>query len=191
MGRTSTFATQFRRRREGKTDYRKRIALAKSAMPRLAVRKSNKYITVQVIKYLPEGDRTLVHVNSRKLQDFGWKAGKKNLPAAYLTGLLAGTIAKKNKIESAILDIGFSTPVHGSYCFAALKGAIDAGLKINAGAEALPSDERLHGKHIEQFAAKLGPDAGKRFSEISKSGVDLKNIGALFEQAKAKILHGK
>ena len=41
----------FRRRREGRTDYRHRAALLRSGVPRAVVRKSNKGMSVQFIEY--------------------------------------------------------------------------------------------------------------------------------------------
>ena len=38
-----------RRRLEHKTDYKARLGLLKSNMPKLVVRKSNRYITVQLV----------------------------------------------------------------------------------------------------------------------------------------------
>lgn len=171
MAGKSTFKVGFRRRREGKTNYKKRLNLLKSNMHRLVVRKTNNYIIAQLVEFNPEGDRTVVHVNSRDLEKFGWKAGKKNLPAAYLTGLLAGVKAKKLKIDKAILDIGFAIPKRKGWWASALKGALDAGLKMPAGEKALPSDERISGKHIELFAKK----------PVTKT----------FEEAKQKIMHLK
>ncbi|MCX6798741.1 MAG: 50S ribosomal protein L18 [Candidatus Diapherotrites archaeon] len=192
MSKTSTFTTRFRRRAIGKTNYRKREAMAKSGLPRLVVRKSNRFVIAQLVQFDPTGDRTLVHVNSRTLERFGWKAGKKSLPAAYLTGLLAGVMAKKKKIDKAILDIGFATPVHGSHWAAALKGAIDAGLAVNAEKSALPSEDRLQGKHIELFAKKLGEKGIQlRFGAVAKAGADLQNLSGVFAAAKQKILGGK
>ena len=135
------------------------------------IRKTNNYIIAQLVEFNPEGDRTVVHVNSRDLEKFGWKTGKKNLPAAYLTGLLAGVKAKKLKIDKAILDIGFAIPRRKGWWASALKGALDAGLKMPAGEKALPSDERISGKHIELFAKK----------QVTKT----------FEEAKQKIMHLK
>ena len=87
-----TYKMPFRRRREGKTDYRNRLALLKSGKYRLVVRKSLKYITVQIIEYDEVGDRTVVSVSSKQLRTFGWQFSCDNIPAAYLTGIL---IAKK------------------------------------------------------------------------------------------------
>ncbi len=191
MAGKSTFTTQFRRRRQGKTNYKKRRALLSSNLPRLVARKSNKYIVVQLVEFAPKGDKTLVHVNSKQLAALGWKAGKKNMPAAYLTGLLAAMKAKQRRIEKAVLDIGFSTPVHGSFWSAVLKGALDAGLQVNAGEEAMPSEERASGKHIERFAALLGEKPAERFSTYAKQGVDAKQLSKLFNATKEKILKTK
>jgi len=150
MAKDSTYKVGFRRRREGKTNYGKRLEFVKSNIPRLVARVSNKFVSVQVIRFERKGDAVIAEANSRDLEKFGWIAGKKNLPAAYLAGLLAGVRAKNSGTEKAVLDIGFRTPVHGSRCFAALKGAIDSGLKVPFDASALPSQERISGKHIEE-----------------------------------------
>ena len=168
-----TYSVAFRRRREGKTNYKKRLAMLKSSMPRFVVRKSNRYITVQAIEFSRKGDVVKAAANSRELHNFGWKLAKKNLPASYLTGLLAGVRAKKGGIEKAVLDIGFSTPVHGATCFAALKGMLDSGVAIEHDEKALPSEERVRGMHIKKH--------GKTGTDIEKQ----------FEEAKNKILKGR
>ncbi len=171
MGKTSTFVTPFRRRKEGKTNYKKRLALLKGKKPRLVARKTNLYIIAQLIEYDSKGDKTKVHVNSKQLEKFGWKAGKKNLAAAYLTGLLAGVKAKQAKIGEAVLDIGFARPVHKSWWASVLKGALDAGLKIKANPKALPGEERASGKHVEDYTKKP--------------------VTGMFEKAKQEILKSK
>ncbi|MDD5148301.1 MAG: 50S ribosomal protein L18 [Candidatus ainarchaeum sp.] len=189
MARDSTYKVGFRRRREGKTNYRKRLELVKSGRHRLVVRQSNKCVLAQLVIFDRQGDKVSAEGNSRDLEKFGWIAGKKNLPAAYLAGFLAGTRAKKAGIESAVLDMGFRTPVHGARCFAALKGAIDSGLKIPFEAGALPAQERLSGKHIEDYAKKLSPEEfKKKFSGYASRNVDARNLTALFESAKKNIL---
>ena len=45
------YKVPFRRRREAKTNYRHRLKLLKSGLPRAVVRKSLKHTTVQFIKY--------------------------------------------------------------------------------------------------------------------------------------------
>ena len=189
MAHTSTYDVKFRRRLRGKTNYAKRLALVKSGLPRLVVRKSNKYVYAQLIEFKSEGDKVLASVNSRELEKFGWNASKKNVPAGYLTGLLVGLTAKKAKIGKAVLDIGMKRPVHGSVQFSLLKGAVDAGLEMNFDESAVPPKERIEGKHIGDFASKLSSeDFNKIFSDYAKKKVDAKNLPKVFETVKNKIL---
>ena len=41
MSRTSTYEVKFKRRNEGKTNYKKRLAMLKSGRPRAVIRKTN------------------------------------------------------------------------------------------------------------------------------------------------------
>jgi large subunit ribosomal protein L18 len=154
------YAVRFKRRREGKTNYRKRVASLKSDSIRLVIRRSNSYIQAQFVKYEQTGDKTLLTVNSILLsKKFGWKYSCKNTPAAYLLGLLAGKLAVKAKINEAIADIGLNTVAKGSSIFAVVKGVADAGLKINFNPKILPSEERISGKHIAaHFKNKIMED---------------------------------
>jgi large subunit ribosomal protein L18 len=188
MKAKSTCLVPFRRRREGKTNYKKRVALVKSGLPRLCVRKSNRYVIVQLIEFRPAGDNVLASASSRELGAFGWLPGK-NLPSAYLTGVLAASRAKKAGCGKAILDIGFNTPVHGSRVFAALGGAVDAGLEVKFEEKALPSEDRASGKHVEEFAKSLGKEQlEKRFSNYLKRGINVGELTKVFNEAKEKIL---
>jgi large subunit ribosomal protein L18 len=135
----------YRRRREGKTDYKRRLALLKSRMPRAVVRKSLSGTTVQIVDYSPEGDRVLAQANYTDLRKMGWKFSVKDTTATYLTGLLAGKRAISANISEAVLDIGLNEPVKGSKVFTALKGLIDAGMEIPHGEEIFPGDERISG----------------------------------------------
>ena len=112
------------------------------------VRKSLKHTIVQFIKFDSQGDQILASASSIELRKLGWNMSTSNLPAAYLTGLLAGKRAIANKIESAVLDLGLYTPVKGSKLFASLSGMLDAGIDIPHGKEILPAEERIQGKHI-------------------------------------------
>jgi len=190
MVQKSTFKAQFRRRRQGKTNYGKRLDLLKSGLHRLVVRRTNRYVIVQFVQFDSKGDRTLVHVNSSVLEKFGWKAGKKSISASYLTGLLAGCKAKKAKVEKAVLDIGFAMPVRGGWWAAALKGVVDAGMGVPLGEEAVPSQERINGKHIEEFAKGLAKEKGV-FSLAKKKGADMTHVSKTFEEVKQKILQSK
>jgi len=164
----------YRRKLEGKTNYRKRLKLLISASPRFIVRKSNKHMTAQIVEYAPDGDKVIVTANSSELKKFGWNYSTSNLPAAYLTGLLAGKKAQAKKITNAIVDLGLQVPLKGSRLYSAVKGAIDAGLKIPTSDEVFPSEDRIRGKHIAAYAEtstqfKTKPtDIEKVFDDVKK-----------------------
>lgn len=138
----------FRRRREGRTDYRRRLRLLRSGEPRAVVRKSLNQTHVQIVAYEAGGDRVLVSAVSGELRKLGWSAGTGNIPAAYLTGLLAGRRAAKAGIARAVLDLGVQHPQVRGRLFAAARGLIDAGLAIPAGEGVLPPDDRIRGAHL-------------------------------------------
>jgi len=169
MAKGSRYNVPYRRRREGKTDYRKRKALILSRKPRLVVRGSLKNIIVQIIAAKPHGDEVLVSAHSRELlKNYGWRAPRGNLPAAYLTGLLCGLKAKAKGIEEAVLDIGLHSPAKGARVFAALKGVLDAGLNVPHGEEKLPDENRIQGVHVAQYAKMLSANAERYAAAFSK-----------------------
>ncbi len=139
----------FRRRREGKTDYATRLALLRGGKPRMVVRKTNKYVAVQFVNFSEKGDLTITAATSKALSKYGFP-GKCNSPSAYLTGLLCAKQAKAKGVSEFALDIGRQTASKGSVLFSALKGAVDAGLKTQLGAEKMPSDSRMSGEHLNQ-----------------------------------------
>ncbi len=143
------YNVKFRREREGKTSYKNRLALLKSREARLVVRISNKNVVCQVISYDKDGDKVLASGMSKELTKLGWKGAGSNTPAAYLIGYLCGKKAKKAKVTKAMFDTGLVRVVKGSKVYAALKGAIDAGLDIPHTAEILPPQDRLEGAHID------------------------------------------
>lgn len=138
----------FRRRREARTDYRNRLALLKAHKPRAVVRCSNSQTLVQLIRFTPQGDRVLASALSKQLREYGWEGGLANLPAAYLTGLLAGRRALAGGVTEAVLDIGLAVHIPGSKVYAALQGLVEAGLLIPHGETVLPTPERLAGQHL-------------------------------------------
>ncbi len=159
MAENAIYRVKMRRRREGKTDYRKRLALLKSGMPRAVVRKTNKRIIVQFIEYHEDGDKILINVTSDMLKKHGWNRSFKSIPAAYLAGYLAGKEALKKNINEAVLDIGRHPAIGGSKLFAVLKGMVDAGVEISHSEEVYPDEARILGKHI-------GEDVEKMFNEV-------------------------
>jgi len=151
MATGSRYFVAFRRRREGKTDYYQRTKLVVADVPRMVVRKTNRHIIVQLVTAEMDGDRTLVAANSAELEKYGYKGSTASTPAAYLTGMLFAVKAKKAGQDAAILDIGLNRATPGARVFAALKGAVEAGLEIPHGEEILPSDERVKGAHIAAY----------------------------------------
>ncbi|MDY6964351.1 MAG: 50S ribosomal protein L18 [Halobacteriota archaeon] len=147
MARGPNYRVPFRRRREGKTNYRRRIKLLVSNKPRLVIRKSNKHISLQLAIPKNEGDETLLTVRSTDLAKYGYKGNTGNIPAAYLTGLLFGMKAVSDGYKEAILDIGLQTSTPGSRIYAALKGAIDGGIVAPCDESVLPNEERIKGDH--------------------------------------------
>lgn len=172
MKLTVTYRKQFKRRTLGKTNYKKRLQLLLSKIPRLVVRRSLKYIRVQIIEFDKKGDRTLASANSRELKKIGWNFSCDSLPAAYLTGLAIGKVAVKNKIPEVILDSGLYTMTRGSRIYAVVKGVVDAGLKIPVDPEVLPSGERIAGKHMAARNGKFKdlPEAFQKVKERIMSG---------------------
>ncbi|GKY93259.1 hypothetical protein MPSEU_000293500 [Mayamaea pseudoterrestris] len=91
----SRFQVKFRRRREGRTDYRQRKRLVVndknkfgSTKYRLVVRFTNKFVICQIVYALVDGDRVLCQAHSSELPRYGLNSGLKNYAAAYCTGLL-------------------------------------------------------------------------------------------------------
>jgi large subunit ribosomal protein L5e len=91
----SRYQVKFRRRREGKTDYRQRKRLCaqdknkyQSPKYRLVVRFTNTKVICQIAYALVDGDRILCQAQSTELGRYGLTVGLKNYAAAYCTGLL-------------------------------------------------------------------------------------------------------
>ncbi|MEM4245928.1 MAG: 50S ribosomal protein L18 [Candidatus Bathyarchaeia archaeon] len=190
MASGSTYNLPFRRRREQKTDYRKRRAYIVSGKPRMVARPTEKNITVQIVEAAAQGDRVIASANSKELSRYGWTAGRGNLPTAYLTGFLAGLRSVRKGVKEAILDIGLRKATKGSRIFAALKGGLDAGLAIPHSAEMLPDDARVSGGHIAEYARLLSNDqeaARIVFTQYRKSGLQPEDVPALFQKVKEKI----
>ena len=62
--------------------------------------------------------------------------------------------------------ISVSTGQPGARVFAALKGAVEAGLEIPHGEEILPSDERAKGAHIAAYNKNAG-DIVKNVEQVA------------------------
>ncbi len=167
MARKTIKKIEFRRKSEGKTDYKKRLSLLISRKPRLVIRKSLKNMTAQIVGYDEKGDKILASSHSSNIVKLGWKHSKNNIPACYLVGLLLGKMALNNKVKEAIVDTGLQTIIKGSKLFAVVKGATDAGLKIPYSEEIMPSEERIKGKHISDYNQK-SKDITKDFESLKQ-----------------------
>jgi len=150
MARGPGYKVPFRRRREGRTDYRQRARLLRAGVPRAVVRHSLRHTTVQFIEYDPQGDRVIAAAHSKELEKMGWDGALGNIPSAYVTGYIAGKRALEKGIDQAVLDIGLRPPARGASSFASLKGIIDAGVKVPHGEGIIPEEDRLMGKHISE-----------------------------------------
>jgi len=126
-----TFQVKFRRRREGRTDYRQRHKLItqdknkyQSPKYRLVVRFTNRYVICQIIYAEITGDKVLCSACSKELIKHGLTIGLKNYAAAYCTGLLlARRLLKQigldetyNGVEEPTGDV-ISTEVNGRTYF--------------------------------------------------------------------------
>ncbi len=186
------YMVPFRRKREFRTDYRLRYKLLKSGLPFFIVRRSNRYITVSLA--VPEigGDKTLFTVSSKVLyKKYGWY-GLKNIPAAYLTGLIAGKKALEMGIKKAVINLGYAFTKRASIPFAAAMGARDAGLDIPMGEEALVDESRIRGVHIAEYAKRLkesDPDLYRvRFSKYLAIGFDPVEIPKRFDELRTLLV---
>lgn len=188
MAQGPTYRVKFRRRREGRTNYYRRRRLLLSRKPRLIVRKTNTKIIVQLISAKVVGDITHASAISSELGVHGWDAGKNNLPAAYLTGLLAGLRAKSRGITEAVLDIGLNPPTKGSKIYAAVKGVLDAGVEVPHNPEVLPDDERLIGNHIVGAFDHFDGQEGMMFSSLGKKKTTITGIPKKVDTVKKALL---
>ncbi len=193
MGEGPSYKVPLKRRREGKTNYYRRYIYVLSGKPRLVVRYSNKYVLVQIAKATILGDIIIAAAHSRELYKlFDWRAGGKNTPASYLTGLLAAIRAKYMGIEECALDIGLKRPVKGSKIFAVAKAFADVGIRINIDEEIIPGEERISGEVIAKYAEKLyNEDIEKYkrlFSDYLKRGLDPRDLPKHFRETLDKII---
>ena len=145
------YLLHFKRRREGKTNYKKRLQLLMSKKTRLVIRNTNNQILTQIIDYKETGDKTIAGVNSNELESYGWKHSTKNMPAAYLTGFLLAQKAKEHKVTYVIIDSGLQTMRYGTKIYAVIKGVIDGGIKIDTEDKVFPSEEKMSGADIDKY----------------------------------------
>ena len=183
----------YRRKREQKTDYAKRLKLLTSRKTRLVVRITNQRVSAQIVSFEPQGDKVLMSVDSSALKGLGWQYSGKNIPAAYLTGLLIGKKSQSGKFEKVIIDTGFRTPLAKGKIYAFVKGAVEGGLDILRGDEdkIFPSEELISGKAIQDYALKIKDNKEiyeKTFSGYLKNKANPETIVNEFNKVKGNIL---
>jgi large subunit ribosomal protein L18 len=190
MANSPRYALPYRRRREGKTDYKLRRALVKSGKPRAVIRLSNQYVTVQITDATIIGDIVRASASSKELRSLGWKGALGNLPAAYLTGALAARRAIAKGVKEAILDIGLKGATKGSTLFAALKGLADSGLAVPHSPDRLPPMDRIGGSHIATYAKSLAGEHDlykKRFSAYLSRGLKPEDLSGHFDEVRKAV----
>jgi len=148
--------TMKKRRKQGKTDYKLRLGLLKSGIARIVIRKTNRYIIVQLVESSESKDKVVIGLSSNDLIKNGWDkkfAGSlKSVPACYLTGLL---FAKKVGNTPVILDLGLQRTISGGRIFSVVKGLVDGGVKLKVDEKIFPSEDRLEGKHLKPEVQSL------------------------------------
>lgn len=179
-----------KRRRKGKTDYYARLKML--GKTRAVIRKSLRQIIIHFSIAKIVGDKTLSFTSSIELMNYGWKYNKANIPAAYLTGYLAGVKARKKKIiEKAIPDFGFQKNTKGNKLNAAVKGVSDAEIDIPHSESVIPSIERIKGKHIAKFARNLKKESSAKyenqFGGYLRKNTDPTDISNVFSKTLRKI----
>ena len=121
--------------------------------------------------------KVLISAFSKELPSkFDWNASTGNVPAAYLTGYLAGTRAKSKNIQEAIFDLGIF--YHRNRVLAACKGVIDSGINIPYREEFFPEnlEDRAKGTHIEDYAKTLKSDEPEKYEQVFSGYINKKKI---------------
>ena len=186
------YTSTFRRIRERKTNYRKREKLLIGKKDFVTVNVSDQNVSAQLIRPELLGDKVMASVHSNELLSYGWKGSRKNIPSCYLVGLLLGKKCIQKKITRAILYIGkrhFTTKIA-----ACLKGMSEAGLEMPFSEEILPTEERIQGNHIAEYAKKIksNDDLYKsRFSSSLGSGLEPEKYPNHFSEIKDRIVNDK
>jgi len=198
---------------------------------RLVVRLTNRDIICQIVVSKINGDYVLTAAYSHELQRFGLTVGLTNYAAAYCTGLLIGRrhltklglstryVGKENvdgsdfNVEAlpdgprpflAILDIGLYRTTTGARIFAAMKGAVDAGMNVphsdkrffGFNGETKKFDPKalrkiIFGGHVSDYMKKLADDNPtkyqRQFSRYIKAGLTPDKIEGVYKKVHADI----
>ncbi len=180
---------------------------------RFVVRITNADVVCQIIYSKIQGDIILAAAYSHELPAFGVKVGLTNYAAVYCTGLLCARRAlvklgldKVNFEETernafkAFLDVGLARTSTGAKCFAALKGAVDAGLNVPHSEKRFPGFDAtkstldgevlrkyIFGGHVADYMRQLQEDEpeayARQFSRFIKAGVTADSMEAMYTKA--------
>ena len=153
MAKLSPRTVPYRRAREQKTNYKKRLHLLLSGQPRLVVRLTNQRVIAQLVSFDVHGDKVIAAADSFSLRKLGWTHSTLNVAAVYLTGLLLGKKGLAKECTDAVVDTGFRHPAKKGRTYALVKGVIDAGIRIPHDPNIFPAPDRLQGKHLKSTAA--------------------------------------
>ena len=190
MSKSKTYTVQFKRKRNQKTNYKKRLKYLKSEKTRIFVRSSTNNILIQAINFNESGDKILASGSAKDLKKLGWNYHSGNLPSAYLTGLYFG-IKNKEIIKEGIIDLGLKSITRGDRISATIKGLVDSKLSIPHSDKLLPTEEKINGTTIANYAKSLSEnkeDYNKQFSKYLKNNLNPENITKDFEKIKELII---
>tara|TARA_B100001750_G_scaffold96013_1_gene75859 strand:+ start:1201 stop:1689 length:489 start_codon:yes stop_codon:yes gene_type:complete len=141
------YSKMLKRIRNEKTNYKKRKIMLMSKRDFISVNVTNENTQVQILKPEISGDKVVASSHSRFLIKEGWKGSRKNIPAAYLTGYSVGKKALAKGVNNAIVYSG--TRKYTQRMAAAVKGVVDAGIKVPSDEETFPPEERINGDHLK------------------------------------------
>lgn len=185
-----SYVHTLKRIRTHKTNYRKREALLISKLDFVTIKISNQNVIAQVLKPEIQGDIVRVSTHSRELRRYGWKGSLNSLPACFLVGLVLGRKALEKGVDKAVLYIG--NKPFTSRIAACMKGIVQAGINIPISSESYPTEHRLNGQHIAEYALKIKTEDinkyNKYFSSLLKEGLVPENYQSHVEEITARIL---
>ena len=185
-----SYVHTLKRIRTHKTNYRKRQALLVSKQDFVTIKITNQNVIAQVLKPEIRGDIVRVSTHSRELRRYGWKGSLNSLPACFLVGLVLGRKALEKGVDKAILYIG--NKPFTSRIAACMKGIVQAGINIPISSESYPTEHRLNGQHIAEYALKIKTEDinkyNRYFSSLLREGLVPENYQSHVEETTARIL---
>ena len=188
-----SYVHTLKRIRTHKTNYRKRQALLISKQDFVTIKITNQNVIAQVLKPEIQGDIVRVSTHSRELRRYGWKGSLNSLPACSLVGLVLGRKALEKGVDKAVLYIG--NKPFTSRIAACMKGIVQAGINIPISSESYPTEHRLNGQHIAEYALKIKTEDinkyNKYFSSLLREGLIPENYRSHVEEITARIQKGE